>query len=417
MKRVSTVLLALLIITQSNSFVIAAENADFSGDWESTYGSLTMKQTGNRVTGSYDMHDNPCLIEGSVQGNRLTFTYREPNAAGEGWFDLSAKGASFDGRWREEGKTEWGRWTGERIAKQPTQGPSLFNGIWNSTYGPLRLRQDGNTVRGFYRMKDGRFADITGTANGRELSFSYNEGNTKGTGQFTMNAQGSQFTGTWKAEDGMHGDWTGARIAAKPGRTWLIVLEARWEESLDEREYAYGTMLEAFFARAPNVECRHRFFDDADSLKRVCSEIPFLPEPVVVVIASHGAKDGVVVGNRRIDAATIAECFARANNVSLLHFSSCLVMEGSMPTDLAKRLPSGISFPMSGYTTAVDWGASAAVEFLYLDFILARGMEPADAAKSLLDIMPVAGDHTVALSPFEPLGLRFIPARKLASTK
>ena len=96
-----------------------------------------------------------------------------------------------------------------------------------------------------------------------------------------------------------------------PGRVWLVILEARWEESLADREYAYGTMLESYFARMQNVECRHRFFDDADSLARVCSEIPFLPEPAVVVIASHGSEEGLAVGSRRISAGEIAAGFAR----------------------------------------------------------------------------------------------------------
>ena len=388
----------------------AAEPADFTGDWAATYGPLKLKQTGTHVVGSYELEGKIGLVKGTVAGRRLTFTYREPNAAGEGWFELAEDGASFDGRWREDGDTSWSRWTGERTAA--VQAAATFNGVWSSSYGAMRLAQDGENVRGFYRMSDGRFADITGTIKDDRLEFSYDEQGTKGTGHFELVPPGNAFTGVWQAEDGAEGDWTGARIEALPGRVWLVILEARWETSLTDREYAYGTMLESYFARMQNVECRHRFFDDADSLMRVCAEIPFLPEPAVVVIASHGSEEGLAVGNRRIDAAEIAGCFARADNVTLLHFSSCLIMAGKLPADISKNLPAGISFPMSGYTTSVDWGASAAAEFLYFDLILGRGLEPADAIRRLVELLPVAGKTAPDDSPFEPLGIRLVSAGK-----
>lgn len=391
----------------------AAEGPDFTGDWSATYGPLKLKQTGAHVVGSYDMNGTIGLVEGHVQGQRLVFTYREPNAAGEGWFELSANGESFEGRWRADGDSSWSRWTGERGAAT-TAATATFAGVWSSTYGPLRLAQTGAAVRGFYRMADGRFADIAGTVKNGRLDFSYDEQGTKGQGHFELAPAGDGFTGAWKSDAGQQGDWTGARVAAMPGRVWLVILEARWEESLTDREYTYGAMLEAYFARIQNVECRHRFFDDADSLARVCSEIPFLPEPAVVVIASHGSESGLSVGGRRIHAEELAAAFARADNVSLLHFSSCLIMAGKLPADISKNLPAGVSFPMSGYTTSVDWGASAAAEFLYFDLILGRGLEPADAIQRLVELLPVAGTTAPDDSPFEPLGIRLVSAGKTA---
>ena len=382
----------------------AADPADFSGTWSTTYGPLTLKQTGTRVVGQYQLESTAGLVEGTVSGQKLTFTYRESSASGEGWFELATDGHSFDGRWREKGKTEWSRWTGTSGQAKT----SRFDGIWNSTYGPLRLHQKGNDVQGFYRMADGRMAEVKGTVSGTELSFSYDECGVKGTGLFSLDPDGDSFSGTWKTTDGTPGNWTGARLAPKPGRVWLVVLEARWEESLTEREFAYGNMLEAYFARVPNVECRHRFFDDADSLVRACSEIPFLPEPVVVVVASHGSEEGISTSGHTIGAATLAECFSRAQNVRLLHFSACNVMAGTLPTEMAKGLPKGAAFPMSGYATAVDWGASAATEFLYLDLILARDMEPDEAARQLIKLMPIAGDRANPDAPFDPLGFRFV---------
>lgn len=70
-------------------------------------------------------------------------------------------------------------------------------------------------------------------------------------------------------------------------------------------------------------------------------------------------------------------------------------------------------FPISGYTTSVDWAASAIIEFMYLDLVLARGTEPAAAAALLSDLMPFTSDKNVAGAPFSAAGFRFIePAAK-----
>ena len=90
-------------------------------------------------------------------------------------------------------------------------------------------------------------------------------------------------------------------------------------------------------------------------------------------------------------------------------------MAGKLPAEISNNLPAGISFPMSGYTTSVDWGASAAAEFLYFDLLLGRGLEPADAVKQLVQLLPVAGDRAPADSPFEPLGIRLVAAGKPAA--
>lgn len=402
-------LLAPLSLPPSSASAADPDPADFSGVWSTTYGPLSIKQTGARAVGQYDMGSASGLLEGSVENRRLSFSYREPSASGEGWFVLSADSSSFDGRWRTAGETRWSRWTGQRAESSADSPAPSFDGVWNTSYGPLRLSRRGNDLRGFYRLADGRFADLSGTADGPTLAFSYDEGDAKGTGRFSLDPAGDSFSGSWQSSGGDVGEWTGARIAPKPGRIWLVVLEARWEDSLGERQYSYGDMLSAYFARVQNVECRHRFFDGPESLLRASSEIPFLPEPVVVVIASHGSAEGISCAGKTIGADVLAQCFARSQNLALLHFSSCLVMAGTLPSNLAKRLPAGISFPISGYASSVDWGASAAAEFLYLDLVLARGMDPAEAAEKLLDLVPIAGDRPSPGAPFEPLEFRFHP--------
>jgi len=66
-------------------------------------------------------------------------------------------------------------------------------------------------------------------------------------------------------------------------------------------------------------------------------------------------------------------------------------------------------FAVSGYATSVDWGASALLEFTYLDLILNRGMDPAQAAAKLPVVVPYAGDQAPAASPYPAAGFRFLP--------
>ncbi len=67
-------------------------------------------------------------------------------------------------------------------------------------------------------------------------------------------------------------------------------------------------------------------------------------------------------------------------------------------------------FAVSGYTTSVDWGASALLEFTYLDLILNRGMGPAEAAAKLPSVVPYAGDQAPPGSPYPAAGFRFLAA-------
>ncbi len=188
------------------------------------------------------------------------------------------------------------------------------------------------------------------------------------------------------------------------GVTWLLVLEAHWQRSVAENEYAFGHMLREVFARLPQVRVRQRFFHDAESLDHWCRELLYVPEPAILMIASHGVADGLAVHGQVINTTRVLDSVRDAGNLKLLHFSSCLVgLDGQRA--LAKQ-----PFPVSGYTTSVDWGASALLEFTYLDLMLVRGYEPADAAKALPKLINYTGDTVAEDSPYRAAGFRFFPA-------
>ncbi len=280
-----------------------------------------------------------------------------------------------------------------------------YSGLWATSFGPMVLVQKGDSVSGFYVMQ-GEKCSLDGKIKAGKLQFTYKEKKAHGEGWFEIAKGQDSFSGQWKAagQDKWDG-WVGARIKPQPGKMWLVVLEANWESSLDEREYAFGDMLKAFFDRTQNVEVRRRKFSDGPSLKARLEEIALLPEPVVVSIASHGETDGLTVEGKIIPASVVAEGLKYAVNMKALHFSSCLVMQKSFGREVFKLLKDGgIQTTVSGYKKSVDWAASALFEMNYFDLILSRGMAAPKASKTALIMYPALGAKQLKDSPVAPAG-------------
>jgi hypothetical protein len=94
----------------------------FTGAWNTDYGTLTLVQEGEQVTGEYS-HDGG-TIEGTVIGNVLKGTWSEaptrqpPDDAGEIEFQLNPQGTSFTGRWRYDSSGEWKGWNGKLMEEK-----------------------------------------------------------------------------------------------------------------------------------------------------------------------------------------------------------------------------------------------------------------------------------------------------------
>ncbi len=380
-------------------------DATFAGSWETTFGQMTLEQNGAKVRGTYDIAGVTCSIVGTVEGPKLTFTYREPDARGEGWFELDADGKSFSGQWRPRGRGAFQPWTGRRVGA--SSGRASFDGLFTTRWGRMRLQQIGDAVEGIYGS--GGHGRIKGTVEGEVLTFDYEETSDRGSGRFELAPDGSGFSGTWTPEGGAESPgWNGTRVVPVPGRRWLVIIEARWEESLVEREYSFGEMNRAFFARSPNVEVRHRFFSNEAALLNWCAETAYLAEPTVLSIATHGEASGIVVGNETLDTKRMATQLRYAENVSLLHFSACEIMKDRLAKELLTDLGDEVHFPISGYTTSVDWAASAIIEFTYFDLILSREIPPEKAAQRLPKLLPFAGDEQVEGAPFASAGFKIV---------
>jgi len=295
-----------------------------------------------------------------------------------------------------------------------------FAGVWSTTYGAMRLVQTGTRVAGRYSYLDG--ASLEGDVEGNLLRARYSEPDgVEGRAVFVLSDDGNSFHGVWRPDSiaGADADlelsspevgaWTGARLLPVPGRTWLVILEAHWEQSLGEHEYSYGAMLRSFFERLPAVEVRHRFFHDRADLVRFCRDLGDLVEPVIVYISTHGTPEGIAAGRELIDGEVIGEALRDAGEIRLVHLGGCALLAGGLGAELRTAAAPHAAFPISGFRQNVDWAASAIVDFTYLDLVLEHGMPPADAVRSVRAMLSFAGQGGREEDAFPGTDLTLVP--------
>lgn len=374
----------------------------FAGRWSTTFGEMELRVVDERLEGAYTMEGQRCPIAGRIVDGRFEFEYQEPSVSGVGWFELADDGSSFAGEWREEGATEWSPWTGQRLAVRPAV-PELqsvddttvvgFSGLWETPYGRLRLIERGGYLHGIFAdARDMHDYFSIPVAESRQLQWSPQEGLAGYHLSLELSADGRTLTGQrWYRDDNRPDPWSASRLTLQRDKRWLIVLEARWESHLEEHEYTFGKMLDAYFDRTPHVEVRHRVFNDAADFERYGFEIAFLAEPTVVCVATHGSTDGVTVCDDLLGPDFMADVFRFADSVELVHYSSCLIMAGTIAEQMHRSLRTFAQFAISGYGSSVDWAGSAVIEFMYLDLIFSRGMSPAEANAATIAMMPFAG--------------------------
>ena len=372
--------------------------SDFSGKWHTTFGLMELWQQGAHVQGDYLYRGARCKLDGEIQGGQLVFTYQEPDISGEGWFELTRKGQSFAGQWRAAGDEQWQPWVGTRVG---------FDGLWDTDFGRMRLVQEGERVHGFYELGNG--SQIEGRVDGNELTFTYREPHAGGEGQFLLSDDGLTFQGQWRQE-GKSGwlPWQGVRTLRRADLTWLVVLEVPWHAISADRDYSFGNMLSEFFSRQPSVRVRQRFFTNESALRRHLREVTLIAEPVVLVVATHGMPEGIPLDGSTAGVQVIGDGLAYAWDLRLLHFSACLLMQDPAVLERWRELATRLGFPISGYSTSVDWAGSAIIEFTYLDMILSRGMTPAEASEQVLLLLPFAGDEEVEGGAIAPAGFRIV---------
>jgi hypothetical protein len=274
----------------------------------------------------------------------------------------------------------------------------------------MRLNQHNGEIAGAYEQV-GNVATISGQLKEKRFVFRYVEADIEGAGWFELSADGNAMNGQWRP-DGTQvwHPWTATRLRPEGQRTWLVILEAHWEESLFEQEYAFGDMLRSYFTipSGRHVQVRHRYFHDPADFRRECQSVQFLAEPVVLLISTHGTSEGISVGGETIDAGLIAESLRSVGDLKLLHLSGCAMMSGDAPRLIHRQLGAGATFPISGYKTNVAWDESALGDFTFLSFLLLRHLSPAEAVEQAIRVSPYIGEVQVPQAKFRTLGLSIV---------
>lgn len=88
----------------------------YTGTWETTFGTMRLRQVGRRVTGTYTSNNGE--IEGEVRGRILRYYWYENgrSSRGSGIFTLGDDGKSFSGHWNNVDNPDapGSQWTGTR---------------------------------------------------------------------------------------------------------------------------------------------------------------------------------------------------------------------------------------------------------------------------------------------------------------
>jgi hypothetical protein len=368
----------------------------FDGQWATSFGQMTLRQDGERVSGTYGRGGIENTLDGTVEAGQLTFRYEEANERGTGWFRLR-RPSSFAGEYLAEGNPRTLPWQGWRG----------YDGLWDTSLGRLRLVPDGGRVWGSSELDV--LVRLEGDLEpGGRLAFRMDGPALKGGGYFDLDATGYLLDGEWSEDGHAAATIRGQRAMPRPGLTWLVVLEAHRQRVLDDNEFTLGRTLHEMFSRLRWTQVRHRFFSDEASLLRWCRQLVYLPEPSVLVVSGHGETQGGTRdrtdGGTGIALASMMDSLRLADGLKLLHLASA----ASLAAQEAVRALQGAPFPVSGYTGSVDWAQCALAELVFLDMILDKGLAPERAAEQLPRLVRFAGAESLPGSPYRPAGFALV---------
>jgi hypothetical protein len=190
------------------TITVNAAAGNFAGQWVHNFGTMTLTQNGNTVTGTYhnDFDGGNGVIAGIVSGNVLSGTYTK-NQTLPIEFTLSGDGKRFNGNWNGTNT-----WCGARPGQNFPNGCS-FQGNWNTKYSgttlcDMQLTRKDNAVTGTY-CNGTITGNITYGSSQTILTGNWKISNSnQGTIQFFLAGyNGLQFTGNWNGTQ----SWCGWR--------------------------------------------------------------------------------------------------------------------------------------------------------------------------------------------------------------
>lgn len=194
----------------------------WQGTWNTGFGQLRLVQNGLEVYGDYSKKGT---LEGKYDSKtrtlKGTFDNQSQNRKGSFEFVLNNDAKSFSGKWGWETRLNGGAWNGTRSsAAQPVLSSpefTVWQGTWNTKFGPLRLHQTGKKVFGDYAalgIIDANYHPATGVLEGI-----FTNNGQAGSLKFTLSSDKKSFSGTWRLNT-QTGNWDGSKTSdTKPQLT------------------------------------------------------------------------------------------------------------------------------------------------------------------------------------------------------
>lgn len=232
------ILLALLMLPG------IGQAASVAGTYDSSEGVVTLKQSGDRVTGRYT-NDNGeltgVLFDNTFEGfwiedgsdRRCSTPKNGRYHWGRATFEFTDNG--FSGKWGHCNDTPSHAWTATKRGGRPSAPPAppsgdadpfvVIDGIniegnWGSSEGDIRFRQQGNRVAGRYTSDNG---EIVGSLDNDRLRGYWIENHSNKRcnspkngryywGRLEFRFSGDSFSGRWGyCDDAFSANWTGQR--------------------------------------------------------------------------------------------------------------------------------------------------------------------------------------------------------------
>ncbi|MGE5373022.1 MAG: hypothetical protein ACM3QZ_13685 [Solirubrobacterales bacterium] len=193
----------------------------FGGIWSTPWGEMRLSQAGGKVTGTYAK--NQGRITGTAAGLTLVGTWSEapdysvPDHAGSVLFILRPNGKAFAGWYREGALGPWKSLSATRtgtvtpppvVPVTPQPANPAWSGTWATTWGEMKLIQDGTKLIGTYQHASGK---VSGTFTNRTFTGIWSEAPdytapyNAGELVLWLSADGKTLTGKWRY--GTSGDW------------------------------------------------------------------------------------------------------------------------------------------------------------------------------------------------------------------
>ena len=163
--------LIILLVTFFVGSTAYSQNA--AGVYSTDFRQLTLVQSGNRVTGTYESGNGK--LEGTLSGTRLTGTWTNSGSKKTGRFEFVfvSDFSSFTGKYGYNESTPSSRWNGTKTSSPTTvtaeTKASIANisGVYTTDFKQLTLNQNGNEVTGTYENGNGK---LRGTLSGNKFS-------------------------------------------------------------------------------------------------------------------------------------------------------------------------------------------------------------------------------------------------------